>query len=704
MIKTNLSILALIISAQVTANDEPQDLERILVTGSRIAESIDEIPSSVTIIGQKELAAQLKVTTDLQSILAMYVPGIASSSGTSSNFAQTLRGRAALVMIDGVPQSTPLRNGSLGMRSLDPHVIERIEVIQGATSIYGNGAAGGIINYITKKPATNSKFSLNTTASTQFSAVKLDDSAGLKVTTTASGEIDDFSYIVSLGIENNGVLRDAEGDALGTQYGLSEAKSRNFFTKLSYDFDADKSLQMTYNYFESQQDSAWVDVIGDINKGEKTYAIKDAVSTPFNAAPQGPRGNHNLQIKYTDAEIFSNTAFNLDVYKQSIENVFFYSTVLANPDLNLAGGQSLIKSEKQGLRSVFNTLADWDNVEATFIYGVDILNDTTSQPMVDGRLWVPEMDMVNVAGFLQSKWVIQDDFIVKAGLRYENMDIEVNDYNTLKLCRSADQCSVPKAVKGGTIEFTATTFNVGFRYNANQAFTPYVSYSQGANIPDLGALLRSATVQDIALIQTEAAIIDNYEVGFVSEFEQFRFELSAYKSFSDLGSRSVQDPKTGIYITQRAPQKIWGYEGVLNYTFNDQWDLAATYGYVEGKHSNTGNYLGAREVSAPKGTLALNWQPTTQAKMSVHYIHVSDRDRFEKNDKGVYTGDEGPVNGYGIVNLSGSYDFEQWSLFAGVENLLNKDYFPARSQALTFRAFNVKGIGTTVNLGINYRF
>ena len=152
MIKTNLSILALIISAQVTANDEPQDLERILVTGSRIAESIDEIPSSVTIIGQKELAAQLKVTTDLQSILAMYVPGIASSSGTSRNFAQTLRGRAALIMIDGVPQSTPLRNGSLGMRSLDPHVIERIEVIQGATSIYGNGAAGGIINSLLKSP------------------------------------------------------------------------------------------------------------------------------------------------------------------------------------------------------------------------------------------------------------------------------------------------------------------------------------------------------------------------------------------------------------------------------------------------------------------------------------------------------------------------------------------------------------------------
>ena len=54
-------------------------------------------------------------------------------------------------MIDGVPQSTPLRNGSLGIKTLDASAIARIEVIKGATSIYGNGVAGGIINYITKQ-------------------------------------------------------------------------------------------------------------------------------------------------------------------------------------------------------------------------------------------------------------------------------------------------------------------------------------------------------------------------------------------------------------------------------------------------------------------------------------------------------------------------------------------------------------------------
>jgi len=696
-----LSILALSISAQLYAQEE--DIEHILITGSRVIESIDEVPASVTVIGQKELQDQLKLTSDIQNILSMHVPGISASNGTSSNFAQTLRGRAALVMIDGVPQSTPLRNGALGMKTLDPSVIERIEVIKGATSIYGNGAAGGIINYITKKPKTDQKFSLNTNISTQFSAVDFDDSQGQKFTTTASGDIEKFSYIASISLEENGVLRDAEGDALGTQYGLSEAKSKNFFTKLAYQFDDSKNLLFTYNYYESQQDSDWIDVIGDINKGEKTYAIKDPENKPKNGAPQGPRGNHNFQLKYSDDEVFSNTQMSVDVFKQSIENVFFYSTVLANPDLGYEGGQSLIKSEKQGLRGTFNSQVEWDNIEGTFIYGLDLLNDVTSQPMVDGRIWVPEMDMKNAAGFLQTKWLINEDIILKAGIRYEDMGIDVDNYNTLKLCRSADQCSVPLAVKGGNIDFSASTYNVGIRYNANQAFSPYISYSEGANIPDLGSLLRSAKVNDISLIQTEAAVIDNIELGFVSEFDQFRVEVTSYKSNSDLGSKSVLDPKSGIYITQRAPQEIWGYEGVVNYRVSDQLDLSATYSYVEGKHTESDIYLGGRQISAPKGTFVANWMPTEQARVSLSYLYVGDRKRFERNEEGNYSGDEGAISGYNIFNLSTDYDFGDWSVFAGVQNLFNEDYFPARSQALTYKAFNVKGLGTTVNLGVRFQ-
>ena len=136
---TSLSLLSFLVSTTLQAqSDKPsdgQDLERMIVTGSRIVESIDEVPASIVIITQQQIQDQLKVTSELQSLLSTLVPGLAPSTGTSSNSGQTLRGRAPLIMIDGVPQSTPLRNGSLGVRSLDASTIERIEAIKGATSV-----------------------------------------------------------------------------------------------------------------------------------------------------------------------------------------------------------------------------------------------------------------------------------------------------------------------------------------------------------------------------------------------------------------------------------------------------------------------------------------------------------------------------------------------------------------------------------------
>ncbi len=89
---------------------------------------------------------QVRVTAD---ILGFLVPSLTPSSGTTSNYGMTMRGRVVQYMIDGVPQ-TGYRDGSRQLNSIQPSMIERIEVVSGATSIYGSGATGGIINIITK--------------------------------------------------------------------------------------------------------------------------------------------------------------------------------------------------------------------------------------------------------------------------------------------------------------------------------------------------------------------------------------------------------------------------------------------------------------------------------------------------------------------------------------------------------------------------
>ncbi|WP_287243303.1 TonB-dependent receptor [Pseudoalteromonas sp.] len=711
MLKTSLTLVAIAISSQAFADDAinkkltAEEMEHVVVSGSRVFESIDEVPASVTIISQKQIEEHLKVNPELQSLLAQMVPGLAPDTGSSSNTGQSLRGRAPLVMIDGVPQSTPLRNGSLGVKTLDPSAIARIEVIKGATSVYGNGASGGIINYITKQATSDGQPEGEISLSSRFSAVKLEESAGARVSAAVNGRADKLSYLFTASYEENGVQRDAEGDILGLQYGLSDAVTENYFTKLGYDFDDEKQLQFSYNYFSSQQKTDLGDVVGNLNDGEKTYAIHVPKELQKQGKPQGPDGNENITLKYTDYALFTNTQMTLDLYMQDIENVFFFSTNLANPDEGYEGGQSIIRSEKKGARATFNTLVDFDNVEATFIYGLDALNDVTSQPLVDGRVWVPEMDMESLAGFLQTKWVIDNDLVIKAGVRQESIDLTVDDYNTLKLCRSETQCSVPLSVKGDTIDYDATTYNVGVKYNLLEAFSPFANYSQGSDISDIGRLLRSATVNDIGLIQTEASIIDNYEIGFTSQFDNLRFEFAAYRSTSEFGTTNSFNEVTGVYEPVRAPQEIWGYETLVDYKINPTLKLVATYSYVEGKNTEDDIYLGSRQISPPKGTANLNWQPNDELSLTVSYLYVGSRKRFEPNADGDYVGDQGPISSYNLFNLSGRYNFsENWQAFMGVENLFNNDYYPARAQSYTYGGYNIKGLGTTVTLGATYSF
>ena len=144
---------ALNAAAQKQAADkEAVKLPELVVSATRREESIAAIPGSVTVLEQEEIAAQASTSNDLGDILGKLVPGMAPSAETLSNFGQPLRGRNISVLIDGVPQSTPLRNILRDLRTIDPSAVERIEIIRGATAIYGYGATGGIVNIITKKP------------------------------------------------------------------------------------------------------------------------------------------------------------------------------------------------------------------------------------------------------------------------------------------------------------------------------------------------------------------------------------------------------------------------------------------------------------------------------------------------------------------------------------------------------------------------
>ncbi|HRE04952.1 MAG TPA: TonB-dependent receptor [Opitutaceae bacterium] len=115
-------------------------------SGTLVSRPLDKLPMGIQVVSA-ELMKQLDILN--ADSLGRVVPGLANqnqttSEGTGNNTQYASRGFTVL----------PRRNGfAPGGRLYDMTGIDRVEVIRGPNSLlYGQSDAGGIINYITKRP------------------------------------------------------------------------------------------------------------------------------------------------------------------------------------------------------------------------------------------------------------------------------------------------------------------------------------------------------------------------------------------------------------------------------------------------------------------------------------------------------------------------------------------------------------------------
>lgn len=679
--------------------DKNSDLNEVIVSASRKAESLAQTPSSVTILTAKDINTQAVISPNLANILAYSVPGLGASTNQTGNSGQTLRGRGVLVLIDGVPQSTPLRAGGRDIRSIDPSVIERVEVIKGATAIYGNGAEGGLINYITKKPASGKVLGgysqIGLTGNT-----KGDSTLGYRIVQQFYGKSGKLDYIVSGTYEKTGVFRDAKNQVISPDYGLGETKTYNGFVKVGYDFSAKQRLELMYNYFSSRQHSDYV-----LKNGIYGQEPAIGVHGTRKGEDEGTRYNHNVNLQYSNKQVFGQTDLQANIYLQD-----FY-TIYSNVASFYEGGQSAIKSAKKGARVNLNTpLPVSENLLMQLNYGVDLMNDKTSQSLTDGRIWVPAMNMVNVAPYLQTTANIFKDLTIKGGLRVENINIKVDDFNTL--ATGANNAG-SIAVKGGTLNYNALVFNVGARYSASRLFNPFISYAQSFSVFELGRVLRAAQSNTLSQLQTKPIIVNNYEAGFSSSLGPVNINAAYYISTSKLGANLLE--VNGVYISQRIPERVWGYEFQADYAVTEKLSVGGNYAYVEGKGDVDDDgkfdgtpdvYLNTTRIPPSKSTLYLKYTGIKNLSIDVNWMRVGNRDRFKPNaTTGKYLIGEGPVKAYNLFNLATVYQASKaLKLSLGLENLFNKAYYPSISQFYGNNSVYTRGNGRRFNLAAGYSF
>lgn len=688
--------------AQVKDSLQTNNVDEVVMTASRKKENIKEIPSSVTIVAEKQIQSQLTVNSDITSILQYTVPSLGTNSGQTSNTGQTLRGRQVLVLIDGIPQSTPLRNGARDIRSIDPSVIERIEVIKGASSIYGNGADGGIINYITRR----SKSDKNISGLTQvgFTGQTYDGTLGVRASQLLSGKVNKFDYVFSLAYERTGYMKDADGVNLTPTYSPAKMDNYNGMLKVGYNINNNQRIEASYIGYSSRS---------DLNLGLVTgkYGLKptigEGVGKNLETTPQGTPKNHNVRINYDNQNLFGGTtSLNFNAYMQDFKTVYGYS------DTFFGGGQSNVISKKYGARFNFDTkLWNAQNSQAEVMYGMDILNDQTVQKLEDGRYWTPDMNMTNLAPFVLVKIDLLKKLTIKGGLRYENMTVKVGDFNTLSSVKSDGTFTTSIFVTGGKLKYNALVANLGVRYNIEPFINLFGSFSQSYSINELGRILRTSTQGTIQNLETKPIIVNNYELGATGQISKWvNYEITSYVSTSKLGASFVQSADRALTI-QRSPEIVYGVEGFLHFTPAKWINFGGSYSWMEGITSikDDGDYsakINNSRISAPKVLAYIQARPIQTLSIGFDMLHAFEQDRFQTNAKtGLFVYGEGYVPEYTVFNFKSSYEINKnWRVSLGIENLFNKMYQPAIAWWSARDSEFVNSLGRRGTLMLEYKF
>ena len=711
MKKLILPVMVLCATMSMAQNDpldskkDTVSLEEVVITANRIKEKKTDAVANVTIIDQKKLQQFIKIAPDMSHLIGMIEPAMSLSTNTTNNRYQNLRGRSILVLIDGIPQSTPLRATDRDIRSIDPAAVERIEIVKGATSIYGNGAIGGIMNIVTKKSPKNVILGGQTTiGASARDSFKENRGFGYRFNQQFYGNYKGFSYLVDGAMNQTGSAIDGTGEYISPRYGLGDVRTYNGLVKLGYQFDDDNKVEAMYNFHQSLQNTPLVASGGKYLERPRigVYGTKDPA-----AQDEGMRYNHNAYIKFNSNNIFKRTDLELSAFTQHQYAIFDYRKHNArSPRWESSSGQATVKGEKYGIRTQLTSKVLFsENVFTQLLYGADVLIDKTSQPLVDGRYWMPELTSYNSAPFLQTKTTFFQYYVLKAGLRYDYIDVSVPNYEVLRL-RNTD----PRVyVKGGDLTYNNLSPNVGIAYNQFKYFQPFISYSQGFSIFDLGRTLRAAKADVLSKINTEPVKTENYEAGAYAELSKYvHLSGSYFYTYSKLGSdlKSV----SGFWVVDRTPQKVYGFE-VNADIFPAKWlTLGGSFISFEGKKKSTEDgdwdgYMSGTSIPAPKATAYIRVTPTEYSYLQVNYLHTGSRDRFSPDNRGVYTEGEGIVYPIDLFSLSAGYTFNKsFSLALGIENLNDKVYYTPASMLVARDAEYARGNGRYFNLSLTYRY
>lgn len=652
-----------------------------------------------SVITQKDIS-KMPPKNDISEIIRT-MPGVNltgnSTSGQRGNNRQIdIRGMGpenTIILVDGKPVKSRMsvRYGWRGERDtrgdtnwVPADIIERIDVIRGpAAARYGDGAAGGVVNIITKQPTNEWHGSLNSyinhathreegsTKRTDFVLTGgLTDSLSLRLYGNINKtEADDWdinkkhqinptsSSAGREGVRNkdlNGLLRWNITDQQSLDFEVGTSRQGNIYAGDTQNNNPDTLVKRFYNQETNRmyRDNYALTHRGYWDNGVNTMSYVQVEKTRNSRLNEGLAGG--TEGRFKDAHFATIKYDNITVHNET------------NLPLTLIVPQTMTIGGEYNHQKMKDPTSNTQDVSEGGT--IPWIKDKNRSVNASANLW---------SIFLEDNIELTQTTMLTPALRYNNQSEsgsnwspgvnlaqELGDYFTLKL-------GIARAYKSPNL----------YQTNPN-----YLLYSRGQGCWGAGGscyLIGNDKLKAETSINKEIGLEFHDNEGLVAGLTYFRND---YRDKIDSGISPIGQAIDGkgnfknskIFQWQNVPKAVVeGFEGSLTVPVTSaiNWRNNLTW-MLQSKNKKTGDYLSI----IPQYTLnsSIDWQATDKLSFitAVTWYGKQKPKKYNYLGEKVTDSSTNQLSPYSILNFSGQYQFNKnFTLTAGVDNLFNKRLF-----------------------------
>lgn len=601
---------------------EQEEMEKIVVTGTKTWIDTERLGSTVTVINREEIerSGEVDITSILSRVPGLSVVSTGSRGGVTSIFARGGQSDYNLVMINGVQVNQA--GGGFDISSVTTENIERIEIIKGAhSSLYGSDAASSVINIITKRGSGKIR-----KAGSVALGFRAEDAMILEHSSSISGSIEKLSYFIShQGIIDEGILE------VNNDY-----KNNNFTANLNLEANDDLNI----SFFSIYRDSDFEFPTG--SAGDRFDPVDPDQGTGEKSLVSG------FDIVFSATEWWENT-FKVGYTRLEREN---YDGP-AEPEGSFGPYNSEILDKRMSLEYGSSFFADFDQLSTITSGGFEYEKESfTADPLDKSRK--------NYAFYTQTHFDLLRTLFVTTGIRYDDNESFGGKWSP----------SVFAKWKTGT---TGTEIRGGVSRGIKEAnFNENFNDFGGSTIPNPDLKPEETLTTEIGLRQP---LFDN-TVELDLYFFRNKFKNMIAYSFA------VFENGTNYENISRTESK--GAEASVSFYPNDSLILSAGYTYTEAEVTDDGGLgsaafsQGEKLIRIPEHSFSFNAGYSKNAlDLNLSGNYTGSRD--DVNWSG-FPGTRVKNDSFFVVDAAASYEItvkkfvDKIRLFSRVNNLFNTDY------------------------------